>query len=185
MRMATKQGYTLVELIIVVAILAVIAAVAVPNMRLGSGEKLGLAAEQIAAAIRFARSEALRTGEGHGLTVSQVTQQVTVEKYDITNVPIATLGTLTHPVEKQPYEFNVNTHNATAGVSISNSLDAFDYGAEGRRRSVIFDAQGTPIWIVGSDPTRHLLKDGTIELSYGGGQLSVSVAPITGRVTVQ
>ncbi len=185
MRARTGQGYTLIELVVVVAILAVIAAVAVPNMRLGSDTKLRLAAEQVADAIRFARSEAIRTGEGHGFTVSQVTQEVTVEKYDISSSPIIALGTLTHPVDKQPYDFNVNTSNATAGVSIGNSVDAFDYGPQGRRKSVIFDANGTPVWVEGSDPTRHLLQDGTIELSYGGGQLDVSVTPITGRVTVQ
>jgi prepilin-type N-terminal cleavage/methylation domain-containing protein len=185
MRVKEERGYTLVELVIVVAILGLVAAVAVPNITTGSDKKLSLAAEEVASAIRFARSEALRTGEGHGLTVSQATQKVTVTKYDITIVPISTLGTLTHPIDKQPYDFNVNTSTDTKGVTISNSSDVFDYGPEGRRRSLIFDPRGVPIWIVGSDPTRHLLEDGTIELSYGTQQRIVSVAPITGRVTVQ
>ena len=152
-----QQGYTLLELVIVVTVLGIIAAVAIPSMSPETDRRLDLAAEQVASAIRFARSEAIRTGEGHGITVSQVTQTVTVKKYDISVAPISTLGTLTHPTAKQPYDFNVNTNSATEGVAISNSSDVFDYGSEGRRRSLLFDARGTPIWIVGSDPTRHLL----------------------------
>ena len=185
MRATTQHGYTLVELVIVVSIIALIAAIAVPNFAPGSDGKLRLAAEEVAAAIRYARSEALRTGDGHGLTISQSTQKVTVKQYDISSVPISTVGVLTHPVDKQPYDFNVNTGTRTDGVTISNSADIFDYGAAGRRRSLLFDARGTPVWIVGSDPTRHLLEDATVELTYADQQRTVSVAPITGRVTVQ
>ena len=185
MRAQHERGYTLLELVIVVSVLGLIAAIALPSMSPASDRKLDLAAEEVASAIRFARSEAIRTGEGRGLTISQATQKVTVKNYDIAIVPIVTLGTLNHPINKQPYDFNVNTSSVTTGVTISNSSDVFDYGSEGRRRSLLFDAHGTPIWIVGSDPTRHLLVDGTVELSYGNDQRFVSVAPITGRVTIQ
>lgn len=185
MRVKEERGYTLLELVIVVTILGIIAAVAIPSVSSSSDAKLRLAAEEVASAIRFARSEAVRTGEGHGLTVSQTTQKVTVKKYDLTTAPISTLGTLVHPIDKQPYDFNVNTRSTTQGVTISNSQDVFNYTGLGGRRSLIFDAIGTPKWIVGSGPTTYLLSDGDIELSYGGQQLVVSVAPITGRVTIQ
>lgn len=185
MRIQGQRAYTLVELVIVVTILAVVAAVAVPNLSSGSEAKLRLAAEEVASAIRFARSEAIRTGEGHGLTISQSTQKVTVKKYDLTTAPISTLYTLAQPIDKQPYDFNVNTRSTTQGVTISNSQDAFNYTGLGRRRSMIFDAYGTPKWIVGSGPTTYLLEEGIVELSLGNKQLFVNVAPITGRVTVQ
>jgi len=184
-RLQRAQGYSLIELLLVIGLLALIASVAVPDFDNNRDVTLDRAAAEVATALRFARSEAIRTGEGHGLTISQSTQKVTVKEYDISIVPIVTVGTLTHPISKQPYDFNVNTSNGTKGVTISNSTDIFDYGSEGRRRSLIFDANGTPIWIIGSDPTRHLLEDGTVELSLGTQQRFVSVAPVTGRVTVQ
>ena len=180
-----QQAYTLLEMLIAVTIVALVATIALPSLSTGDEKKLDLAATEVANAIRFARSEALRTGEGHGLTVSQATQQVTVKKYDLTTAPISTLGTLTHPVDKKPYDFNINTGSTTSDVTISNSQDVFNFTGLGRRRSLIFDANGTPKWIVGSGPTTHLLSDGNIELSYGRQQRVVSVAPITGRVTVQ
>ena len=180
-----QQAYTLLEMLIAVTIVALVATIALPSLSTGNEKKLDLAATEVANAIRFARSEALRTGEGHGLTISQVTQTVTVNKYDLTTAPISTLGTLTHPVDKKPYDFNINTGSTTSDVTISNSQDVFNFTGLGRRRSLLFDANGTPKWIVGSGPTTHLLSDGNIELSYGRQQRVVNVAPITGRVTVQ
>lgn len=181
----SEIGYTLVELVITVTIIAVIAAIAMPATSLGTNDRLNLAAMEVASAIRFARSEAVRTGEAHGLTVSQATQKVTVKKYDVTTAPISTIDILTHPVNKQPYDFNVNTRSSTRGVTISNSQDVFNFTDLGGRRSLIFDATGLPKWIVGSGPTTYLLSDSNIELSYGNQQRVVSVAPITGRVTIQ
>jgi len=180
-----QQAYTLLEMLIAVTIVALVATIALPSLSTGDEKKLDLAATEVANAIRFARSEALRTGEGHGLTISQVTQTVTANKYDLTTAPISTLGTLTHPVDKKPYDFNINTASATSGVTISNTDDVFNFTGLGGRRSLIFDAYGTPKWIVGSGPTTYLLSDGNIELSYGFQKRVVSVAPITGRVTVQ
>lgn len=184
LRSATSRGYTLLELAIVVAIVAVLAVVAMPGLRPTEDEKLDLAAAFVAEAIRHARAEALRTGEAHGLTISQITQQVTLERYDLTTDPISTLFILTHPIDKQPYDFNVNTTPVTAGVSISNSQDVFDYTGLGRRRSLVFDANGTPFW-VDTGPTAYLLTDGTVELSYGDSRRLVRVATITGRVSIE
>ncbi len=185
MKVRQAQGYTLIEMLLVIGLLGLIAALAIPANNGNDEVRLDRAAAAVASAFRFARSEAIRTGEGHGLTVSHVTQTVTVKKYDISVVPLITLSTLTHPISKQPYVFNVNTSSGTQGVTISNNIDVFAYEDAGRRRSVIFDPNGTPIWMVGADPVRKLLTDGTVELSYEGQQRFVSVSPMTGRVTIQ
>jgi prepilin-type N-terminal cleavage/methylation domain-containing protein len=180
-----SRGYTLLELMIVVIILATIAAIAVPGSVQGSDQKLRLAAAEVAGAIRFARSEAMRTGEGYGVTVDQATQTVTVNRYDLGTAPVAAVGIPINPVTKKPYDYNVYTKADTRGVTISNSQDAFDFSGFGRRKDLIFDRNGIPKWLAGAGPTTHLLSDGTVLLSYGNQQLSVRVAPITGRVTEQ
>jgi type II secretion system protein H len=180
-----QRGFTVTELLVVVIILGVIAAVVTPGLRSGDPEKLELAATYVAEAIRIARSEAMRTGQVYGVTISQATQQVQVRRYDITADPVDPLETLYHPVSKQPLDFDFDTLAATSGARITNAQDVFDYAGLGRRRTVLFDAQGVPMWIVGSGPTTWAMTGGDVGLTLDNHKKIVSLAPYTGRVTIQ
>ena len=181
----TQAGFSLLELSIVVLILGIMAIVVIPDSSPTSQQKLDLVANQIAQALRFARAESLRTGEHHGLTISQVTQTITVKKWDMTTNPVSTELVPYHPVNKQAFVFDADGLSLAPGVSITNSSDIFNYLTIGRRRSLIFDPQGVPVWVLGSDDSVYRLLDGTVQLSNGQNQLSIAVAPLTGRVTVQ
>ena len=85
------------------------AAVVIPDSSPTSQQKLDLAANQIAQALRFAHSEALRTGEHYGVTISQVTQNITVQKWDMTTDPVSTELVPYHPVNKQSFVFDADT----------------------------------------------------------------------------
>lgn len=179
------SGYSLLELTSIILILGIMAAVIIPNFSSTDPAKLDLAVSEVMQAIRLARSESIRSGEMHGLTISQNTQKIEVKKYDLTTAPISTDFKLYHPLEKQIYEFYMEREPLTRGVKISNAQDAFLYNDFQRRKSVLFDHSGAPVWFKGSDDTTHLLMDGRVELSYGGKTRTVKVAPMTGRVTQQ
>ncbi len=183
--MRKPSGFSLVELTAVIAILGITALVVIPNFSSTDPYKLELAAEQVAQAIRFARSEAMRSGEHHGVTISQVTQKITVIKWDLTTDPVSVESIPYHPLNKQAFKFDVSGFSLAAGVLISNSDDIFLYSGIGRRRSLIFDPQGVPVWVVGVDDSSYLLQEGMVQLSLGQAQLKVAVAPVTGRVTIQ
>jgi prepilin-type N-terminal cleavage/methylation domain-containing protein len=180
-----QAGFSLLEISVVVLILGIMAIVVIPDSAPSSQQKLDLAANQIAQALRFAQNEALRTGQHHGATISQVTQTITVIKWDLTTDPVSTELVPYHPVNKQSFVFDADDMSLAPGVSIINSSDIFNYTTVGRRRSLIFDPRGVPVWVQGSDDSIHRLLDGVVQLSNGRDQRDVVVAPLTGRVTVQ
>jgi len=180
-----QAGFSLLEISIVVLILGIMAIVVIPDSAPTSQQKLDLAANQIAQALRFAHGEALRTGEHHGVTISQTTQTITVKKWDMTTDPVSTELIPYHPVNKQSFVFDADTMSLAPGVSITNSSDIFNYITIGRRRSLIFDPQGVPVWVLGSDDSVYRLLDGVVQLSNGQNQRSIGVAPLTGRVMVK
>lgn len=183
--MKSQSGYSLLELTLVVAIMGVLAAVVLPNFSATDPAKLDLAASEVMQAIRMARTESIRTGEMHGLTISQDTQLITVKKYDLSTAPISTEFTLYHPLEKQVYEFNVEEESLTAGVTISNTQDAFLFSDNIRRKSVLFDRTGAPVWFFGSTDEIVRLTDGSVELGYGDATRTIKLSPYTGRVALQ
>jgi prepilin-type N-terminal cleavage/methylation domain-containing protein len=183
--MRRDSGLSLIELSAVVAILGIIALVMVPDLSSTDAQKVQLAAQRVAEALRFARSEALRTGEHHGVTISQVTQDVMVKKWDLTTDPVSTDSIPYDPLSKHPFQFGVDRFVLAPGVRITNSSDIFLFADTGRRRSLIFDPQGAPLWILGGDGSAYRLVEGKVMLSAGQAQRTVSVAPVTGLATIQ
>ena len=179
-----ERGFTVIELLVVVIIVAIIATVAIPQLSSTDPAKLDLAATKVAEAIRIARSESMRTGNVYGVTVSQVSQRVRVRRYDLSTDPVSGAETLYHPVDKQLLDFDFDEYAPTAGVRITNTQDVFNYSGTGRRRTVLFDAQGVPMWIVASGPSTHAMNTSAVEISLGSQQQTVEVAAYTGRVTI-
>ena len=179
-----SHGVTLVEILVVVAIVGIVAVAAIPDLRSGDDYRLELAAQEIAQALRFARSESMRTGEVHGIQISENTQRTLVYKADMAASTVGKEYTLYHPVSKQPFDFDLDEHPLAKGVRIINTQSPFLF-ATGRRKNLLFTATGIPYWIVNSSGTTYQLEDGTIELGFRNGSRTVTVAPITGRVTVQ
>ena len=162
------------------------AAAVIPSFFSGTDQyKLDLVAEEIAQALRFAQSEARRTGQHHGATISQTTQTITVKKWDVSTDPVSTELVPYHPVSKKAFVFDADGFSLAPGVEIANAADVFLYATIGRRSSLIFDENGLPVWIMNAGTDVYRLLDGTVTLSDGGNQRSVVVAPITGRVTLQ
>ena len=178
-----QAGFSLLELLIIIVILGVTAAIVAPSISTSNINKLDLAAEEVAQAFRFARSESIRSGEIHGIYINQTSGQVTVYKADITTTPVSIDTIVYHPISKLLFDFKVGNTPLTADVSISNTLNPFLYGAT-RRQQLLFDVTGTPVWIDNTAGNTVLSDEAKVQLSYQGVNRFVEVAPITGRVTV-
>jgi len=178
--MIRQRGLNLIELAIVVAILSITAVVAIPNLSSTNSSTLDLAAEEFAAAVRFARSESLRTGEPHGFFVQEANKRIRVFRADMGTNPPTLVYDVYHPVSKQPYVVDLDSHSfaRVASIQISSSYEA----TCNDERYTIFDDRGVPYC---GDPIDVLLRDGAITFSLAGDARKTTLHGLTGRVTVQ
>ena len=176
-----QRGYTMLELMAVVAIVAVLAAVALPSLRPSLAGKLDLAAAQVAEAIRFARSEAIRTGTPTYVEIDRNTDRLLVAEANLAGATVVAGTTLRHPIDKKLLDIILSSAATTSGVEFTN--DPFDYPSGSDQPGVVFNGQGLPFHKAGG--TQQPLRLGEVELALDDLQRTVLVAPTTGRVTIQ
>ena len=175
-----QVGYTLVELLITVTIVAVVAAIAVPASAPGEDKELQLVAAEFAAAMRFARSESIRTGEPHGFQFLTSQYRIRVFRADTSVSPWTWIWDVYHPVDKQLYDYTVPAD--LTGSTPPAVHDPLYRGSCDEPGAVYFDANGTP-WCL--EPETVLLESYRLDFSAGTAQAAVQLDGITGRVTVQ
>lgn len=179
-RRAAQRAYTIIELLAVVALLGVAATIILPTETPGESRKLDLAAVEIVNAIRFARSEAMRTRNTIGFQLQQDPKQVSVFSIDIENLPPTITFDVFHPVDKNEYLRRFDEQPSAFYGDIGNSSTY--RGTCNTGSEVYFDAEGIP-WC--ADPVDVLLEQFDVELTLGSSSLVVTLNGITGRVTVQ
>lgn len=179
------SGYTFVEVLVAIMVLGIIATSMASPLTSANPQKLELAASEVAAAVRFARSEAMRTGAVHSVLVDEVNGSVAVEVTDLVAKPAAAESIAYHPIAKQPYQLALRSNPSTSEVAIDNSDPAFQFAAVGKKQRVMFTGDGLPVYIDTVANTTNLLQDGTIDLVLEELNRAVIVHPFTGRVTIQ
>lgn len=176
-----REAFTLLELTLVVAILGIVAgALALQSTSGDTERRLDTATSEVAAALRFARSEALRTGEPHGVRAETAGSRLRVFSLDTTGATPVETFTVRNPVDKKLYDLTFPDAPFMEGVSVQASDFRFG-GSAVVRQAVAFDADGTPVSPLDLAP----LDSGLVRLSKGTVQREVTVAPVTGRVSLQ
>ena len=185
------RGFTLVELIAVLAILSIVTSVIMPSAAPQIPYQLELAAEKIARALRFARDEAIKTGEIIGVVIdgdnsylSTGRQLVKVYHLDPTTTPFTVQDTLYSPVKKIPYEFsmqNVAPHSAVH-LDPDKPFNYFSISSNTFSEHIHFDRSGIPMLF--NDNKGSRLLGGEITLNSANNSLVVKVHSVTGRVTI-
>jgi len=175
-----ETAYTLVEILIVVSLLGIVAAVAVPNYSSVNPQPLDLAAEEIANAMRFARSEAMRLGRPIGFRQHSINKRIQVFRADTGTAPWTLNYDVHHPLSKHLYDIKLDSHPFAAADSVSHNR--VYRGTCDRPRNVYFDNNGSP-WC--AEPETVLLEQYDVTLTLGSHSRVVTLHGVSGRVTVQ
>lgn len=173
MRIRRARGLTLVELLLAVALLSILAILALPGFGPGEAKILDAAAAEVASALRFARSEAMRTGASVGVSVDAANERLSVGTYSNSTTSVVAM----HPVDKKTYVIDLKTLPIGGPVDIASASFA-----PGPTSLVVFDASGTAR-VFDSATTTVALTAGSVVLSHAGRQASVAIDP-NGRVTL-
>lgn len=158
-------GFTLVEMVLVVVILAIAAMMAIPFATSGTSTQLKGAATIIASDLEYAKSMAISQGQKYWVDFDENS-----ESYSIKDVNGAIIN---NPVKKG-FGYTVNF----AADSRLNRVDITSADFDGTD-TVGFNYLGSPF--NGGDAD---LNSGTITLTAGGGTMTVNVEPVTGYITI-
>lgn len=173
-------GYSLLELTLVVLILGIMAAALVPSFFPANPEKLDLAAEIQAEAMRFARAEAMRRGVPMGFRQQNAQKRIRVYSLDTGTAPWTVVYDVYHPVSKKLWDVRLDDHPFAAADSVS-AVKNFR-GACNSAANVYFDKAGIARC---ADPETVPVESYVVTLTLGGETRTVSLDGFSGKVTVQ
>jgi len=160
-----RKGYTLAEIVVVVLILAIAAAIVIGGIGSTKDAQVTSAATVLAGDLELARSLALTTQVPHAVVFSSDRQSYKVVA-NYTGQAYGSVAAVAHPV-KAGETFEVTL--AGLGGMGSVGVTGVNFGGQ---MYVRFDAEGDPS------------SAGSVALQAGATGMVVSVAALTGTVTV-
>lgn len=153
-----RDGFTIVEIIIVVVIISIAALAAVPMFSSAGSIQLRAAANMILGDLEYAKSMAISRGQNYSVEFD-----INNESYSIKDQN----GTvIEHPVTRKLYVISFKIDRRLDQVDINSA----NFNAAS---SVMFDCLGSPD------------NGGTVVLQAGGNSSTVRVEPVTGFITIE
>ncbi|HIJ53191.1 MAG TPA: type II transport protein [Planctomycetes bacterium] len=164
---ATSSGFTAVEILIVVVIIAIAAMMAIPMMTSAASFQIRSAANMIAADLEYAKSMAISRSQSFSVVFDETTDSYRIEDQDGTIIA--------HPVKKG-FDYVVDF----PGNSRLNKVDIFSVGFEpGSSDTITFDYMGSPY---SGSGTSNPLNSGVITLQAAGTSTTINIEPVTGFI---
>jgi prepilin-type N-terminal cleavage/methylation domain-containing protein len=173
-----NRAFTLVEILVVVLILGIAAAVIVPAMGSRDDLKAAAAARMIMADLIYAQNRAITTQQRHYVIFNTTTQQ----NFRISLSPTDG-SSIQHPVTKDPFIMRVG-QGGSAGLTEINLAQVSFEG----KTTLAFDELGVPYFY---DPgTNQTTATSTsagsqIRVQCGTHVLAILIEPYTGEIKVQ
>ena len=168
MSLRAHGGFTLTELIVILAIVGTLAWLAYPKMAAIDEIKLDAAARRLSADLRYAQGLAISRRVMHGILFEPPQGRYTVF------APTAASPIVDPADRERPLRVDYTSRTEFKGVAITSATF-------GTTPGVTFDYFGVPRDTAGTD----LVATGRVILSYQGASDTIDVAPQTGMVTIR
>lgn len=166
-RRTTDRGFTLVEIIVVVVILAIVSLVAIPVFGTAGDMQVRSAAEKIAADLDYAKGLAITHQKTYTVVFSP-----SEEKYQVQDAA----GTvLNHPLRNGQFVEDFRKDRRVRNVNLVSTTLA--------GHAVTFDYLGAPYG--GTDTSAPLDSAGQISLQADQFTMVVTIEPVTGYISIQ
>ena len=176
-----RGGFSLVELLAVILVLGITATVLVPQFSSVNPQQLDYAAREVAEAIRFARSEAVRLSEARGFTFDTTQKRIRVFRPVTPSQPgEPVVFDVRDPVSKRFFDVDLDELNYAKVDALTRS--SVYHGTCDKPTDAYFDADGVA-WC--AKPDNVLLEQQDLTLKLSTHTRVVHLDGITGRVTVQ
>jgi len=161
-----NSGFTLVELLIVIAIIMIAALTAIPMMSSAASVQIRSAANMLTADLEYAKSMSISRAQNFSVVFDKNTESYWIEDQDGT--------VILHPVKKG-FDYVIDFQNDGR----LNKVDIVDADFDGTSE-VKFDYLGSPY--NGSDTP---LNSGVISLQAGGTTTTIRVEAVTGFISIE
>ena len=182
-RSPAMRGFTLAEMLIVVALLAILAKVMVPTLAGHDDHRLDVAASEVREALRFARTEAMRRGKKALVDAESAPGRVKVLWLSNSGCSdFAGATAATDPRTKAAFDVDVSGGPFSSGVAVTPRFMASGIAWGG----LVFDANGKAAdvcQVTGMNSQGSPEAGSGIVLSRGDRQVTVAIDAATGRVT--
>jgi prepilin-type N-terminal cleavage/methylation domain-containing protein len=176
-----RSGFTIVELLLVVAILAVVAAIALPASRPPQQLRLEGTVQRAADALRYARAASMLGDSVYGVALDASPKRLRVFRAAGGVSPVVPIYDVVDPLTKRLYAIDLGPADLPGGTSYGGAATSW-LGACANASAFLFDARGAPRCL---SPTSVALSQATLSFAFEGAAVSLVVAGETGRVVVQ
>jgi prepilin-type N-terminal cleavage/methylation domain-containing protein len=163
----SSPGFTLIEMVMVIVIIAILAAVSMPRFRAFDSLKLNGAVKKIATDIRYVQQLSVSTHDTY-----RIRFDTGLDRYDV--IRINDSSAARDPFSRSNFTVDFRNDSQYRGVDITSVNINNTAGLQ-------FDWQAAPQ----NSNNATLTTEGNISVSYKGQTLKIYIQPVTGTVRIQ
>lgn len=171
------RGFTLIEILVVVVILGIAAAIVVPAIGSRDDLKTTSAARMVMADLIYAQNRSISQQRKHFVVFDAANETYSVFEDRRPAAPSMVL--ITHPVEASPFTVKLGPSGASPIKDVN--IDAVNFDG---KSILMFDELGTPFSYDSGTNTEAALTAGTVRLICRQLTLTITIEPFSGELRI-